>query len=380
VSSYNLGPKLFLSHLVVALTGTVAFVVVFLAAPLVAPASLVDLGGKSVAGRALLAHVLPAAAAATVSAIAASLFVARRISGPLRRIVQATRRLSSGRYEERVPVSEDDEIGELAKSFNAMAAALEDGEARRRRFVADVSHELRTPLSTLGGYVDGLVDGVVEPGEGAWAPMHAETRRMMRLVDDLQQLARAETGHLTLHAAPFPPRKVATLAVEGVRPLFVEKGVELRGPDEADRPEEPLRSLPRAIGDTQRVAQVLTNLLSNALRHTPSGGHVAVRVGGRDGRIFVSVSDTGLGISHEHLGRLFDRFYRVEAARSRDDGGSGLGLAISRALVEAMGGSIRADSTGPGTGATFTFTLLAEGRTEWKSPDGIPKPRFLSEP
>lgn len=364
VSSYNLGPKLFLSHLVVALTGTVAFVVVFLAAPLVAPASLVDLGGESVAGRALLAHVLPAAAAATVAAVGASLFVARRISRPLRRIVQATRRLSSGRYEERVPISEDDEIGELAKSFNSMAAALEDGEARRRRFVADVSHELRTPLSTLGGYVDGLVDGVVEPGEGAWAPMHAETRRMMRLVDDLQQLARAETGHLTLHTAPFPPRTVVGLAVDGVRPLFAEKGVALQGPEGS--PED----LPHAVGDAQRVAQVLTNLLSNALRHTASGGRVVVKVERRGEEIIMAVSDTGAGISREHLPRLFDRFYRVEAARSRDDGGSGLGLAISRALVEAMGGSVRAESAGPATGATFTFTLPAEGRTRRRRPNG----------
>jgi signal transduction histidine kinase len=222
ITSYNLGPKLFLSHLVVALTGTFAFATAFAVAPLVAPASLADAGGETVAGQALLVHVLPAVTTATIAAVAASLFVARRISRPLRRIVEATRRLASGRYDERVVVVEDDEIGELAKSFNAMAEALEDGERRRRQFVADVSHELRTPLSTLSGYVDGLIDGVVKPGEEAWAPMHAEARRMRRLVDDLQQLARAETGRLMLDIAPFPPEGVAKLAVEGMRPLFAE--------------------------------------------------------------------------------------------------------------------------------------------------------------
>ncbi|MGH3146392.1 MAG: HAMP domain-containing sensor histidine kinase, partial [Rubrobacter sp.] len=267
------------------------------------------------------------------------------------------------RYEERVPVAEDDEIGELAKSFNAMAAALEDGEARRRRFVADVSHELRTPLSTLGGYVEGLVDGVIEPGEGAWAPMHAETRRMMRLVDDLQQLARAETGRLTLNAAPFAPEEVARLTVEGVRPLFAEKGVALAGPGDSYPSSSLAPGSLRAVGDAQRVAQVLTNLLSNALRYTGQGGQVVVEVGRRGGEAVLMVTDTGAGIPREHLPRVFDRFYRVEAARSRNDGGSGLGLAISKALVEAMGGRIWAESEGPSRGATFSFTLPT-GRTE----------------
>lgn len=358
ITSYNLGPKLVFSHLVVALTGTLAFVTVFVAGA----------GGESVAGRTLLVHVLPAAAAATASAVAASLFVARRILRPLKSIVEATRRVSSGRYEERVPVIEDDEIGELARSFNAMASALEDGERRRRTFVADVSHELRTPLSILGGYVDGLIDGVVRPDDGAWAPMHSETERMKRLVDDLQQLARAENGHLPLNVAPFSPEEVATLTVEGVRPLFYQKGVELEGPSVPC----PSPVLPHALGDAQRVAQVLMNLLSNSLRHTGPGGRVRVEAEAREHEIVVAVRDTGSGIPREHLPRVFDRFYRVEASRSREDGGSGLGLAVSKALIESMGGRIWVESEGPSMGATFSFALPAQGarrRTHGRSGD-----------
>jgi len=330
VTSYNLGPKIFFSHFVVALSAIVIYVAVSSLTP--------TLFGNLLAG-----------IAATAAAVAASLFVSRRIVSPIRSMMEATRRISDGRYDERVPVREQDELGGLSESFNAMAAALDEVERQRREFVADVSHELKTPLSTLQGYLEGLMDGVVEPSEETWALLYAETERMRRLAEDLRQLSRAETGQLDLSLEPVAPGDLVRRAVEGVRPLFAEKDVEV----EARVPGQ----LPRASADADRSLQVLSNLLSNALRHTPAGGRVVAGVEAVEGGLSFRVSDTGAGLSAEHLPRVFDRFYRIEKSRSRENGGSGLGLAISRALIEAMGGRVWAESAGPGKGSTFGFTL-----------------------
>lgn len=330
MTSYNLGPKLFFSHLTVALAAIAAYVCVSVLSPH------------------LFGNLLAITAAAATAALVA-LFVSGRIARPVGRMLAATRRVSTGRYDERVPVSEPDEIGALSESFNNMAAALEEGERHRREFVADVSHELKTPLYTLRGYLEGLMDGVFEPSEETWGILYAEAERMRRLVDDLGQLSRAETGVLALRLTPIIPERTVRRAVEGMRPLFVEEGVELVSSVPAE--------LPRALADAERVAQVLTNLLSNALRHTPAGGTVTVSVRARGAEVLFEVNDTGEGVAIEHLPRLFDRFYRVEKSRSREEGGSGLGLAICRALVEAMGGCISARSAGPGRGATLAFAL-----------------------
>ena len=205
MTSYNLGPKLFLAHFTVALVAILTFVFVSFAMP--------SLFGNLLAGL-----------AATVAAVAASLFVTGRIVGPIRHVLAATRRISAGNYDERVPVAEDDELGALSESFNAMAAALEEHERSRREFISDVSHELNTPLSTLQGYMEGLLDGVIYPTEETWGLMYAETERMRRLVDDLRQLSSAEAGRLALDIGPFPPEEPIRLAAEGMRPLFTEKG------------------------------------------------------------------------------------------------------------------------------------------------------------
>jgi signal transduction histidine kinase len=265
--------------------------------------------------------------------------------------LSATLRLSTGRYGERLPVRQADELGELAESFNAMAGALEAAEQRRLDVISDVSHELRTPLSTLQGYMEGLAEGVVEPSEETWALLYEEAERMRRLVDDLRQLSQAEAGQLTLIPAPVSPVEVVRLATGRMLPLFDEKGVELR----SAVPE----NLPPVLADTGRVVQVLTNLLDNSLRHTPAGGRVAVEAKAGGDEATFKVTDAGEGIAPEHLPHVFERFYRAEKSRSRSEarGGSGVGLAISRALVGAMGGGIRAESPGPGKGATFAFTL-----------------------
>lgn len=344
ISSYNLGPKLLLSHLLVTLVGMLTFGAVSFVAPLIFGRG----DGTADLLHALL-YLLLATAASMVTATAASLFVAGRITRPLRFMLAATRRISAGSYGEQVPVQESDELGELSESFNAMAAALRDGELRRQEFIADVSHELRTPLSTLQGYMEGLIDGVVEPDEETWGILYAESERMRRLVDDLRQLSRVEAGQLDLHPAPAPPQQIVRRVTESMAPLFSERDVEL----ETSLPD----GLPEVMADADRVVQVLTNLLRNALHYTPENGKVTVAAEPRGGKVLFTISDTGSGIPAEHLARVFERFYRVEKSRSREGGGSGVGLAISRALVESMGGGIWAESAGADRGATFTFTL-----------------------
>lgn len=365
----GLRAKLFASHSLVAFVGTLTFLVaVSFLAPLIfgnlmsgmmGSAGMMGMDGMGgmmdsvnrAFGRTLLYSLLAAALAAMIAAALTSLFVARRITNPLKRMLDATRRISAGHYIERVPVGRSDELGTLSESLNAMAATLEATEQRRREFIADVSHELRTPLSTLRGYMEGLMDGVVEPSEETWALLYAEAERMRRLVDDLQQLSQAEAGQLTLRLESISVHGIANTATESMLPLFTEKGVELENAIAGD--------LPPVVADRDRLVQVLTNLLNNALRYTQAGGRVTLEAEARNGEVLFKVSDTGVGISSKHLPHVFERFYRVEKSRSREGGGSGVGLAISRALVETMGGGISVESAGPGKGATFCFTLPA---------------------
>ncbi|QIN83975.1 HAMP domain-containing protein [Rubrobacter tropicus] len=350
----GLGARLFVSHFLVA---AVVALTVLTAVLLVAPLFLGDVTGGAgrSPGQALLLSLLVAGLAAGATAAAASLLVSRRIVDSLRYVLDATRRVAAGSYGERVPAGDaDDEISELSEGFNAMARALEEAERRRVEVISDVSHELRTPLSTLRGYLESLMGGTVEPSEKTFSLLYAETMRMERLVRDLRQLSRAEAGQLALDIAPVSPGEVADRASGRMRPLFDEKGVEL-GTRKIGEP-------PPVLADADRVIQVLTNLLDNALRHTPPGGRVTVEVGTGAGVIEFGVADTGEGIPAEHLPRVFERFYRADRSRSREGGGSGVGLSISRALVGAMGGEIRAESPGAGRGATFRFTLPAAGR------------------
>lgn len=360
----GLGPKLFASHMLVTLVGTVTFLVaVSLLAPLIfgglmagpmAPSHEMAMGQMMglvarAFERTLLYSLLAAALAAAVTATLASLFVARRIARPLRLMRAATRRIAAGRYDERVPEESEDELGDLAESFNSMAKTLQATQQRRLDLISDVSHELRTPLSTIEGYMEGLIDGVVEPSDETWALVHAEAERLRRLVDDLQELSRAETGRLALRKERVSPEEAIRQVAGRLLPLFDARGITLSVDAQT--------GLPPVLADPDRLAQVLTNLLSNALRHTPPGGSVTVETEARKERVLFRISDTGEGIAQEHLPHVFERFYRADRARSREDGGAGLGLAISKALVEAMDGQIWAESAGPGQGAAFSFTL-----------------------
>lgn len=367
--SRSLGAKLFFSHFLVALIATFTLLTaLYLIAPVIfgrlmtgmmgsggmmRPSQMEGMMGS--VGRAfgltLLYSLLVGGSVAAVLATVSSLFVARRIVGPLEWMSAATRRIAAGRYGERVPVGEPDEIGALSESFNSMAASLEAAEQKRLELIGDVSHELRTPLSTLQGYMEGLMEGVVEPSEETWALLYGEAERMRRTVDDLRRLSQAEAGQLDLRTTAVYPGEVVRIATERMAPLFDEKGVELK---EA-LPED----LPPVSADGDRVVQVMTNLLSNALRHTPTGCRVGVETQVQGNTVVFGVEDAGEGISAGDLPHVFERFYRAEKSRSRSEarGGSGLGLAISKAFVEAMGGRIWAESPGPGKGATFSFSL-----------------------
>ncbi|HEX2910136.1 MAG TPA: ATP-binding protein [Chloroflexia bacterium] len=298
--------------------------------------------------------LLIAGSVALLVAVLISLFVSWQLIRPVRRLADASQRIAAGHYGERVVTGSKnhrrrDELGELAASFNEMARALEENEQRRLELVGDVAHELRTPVSTLQGYLEGLLDGVIEPDEKTWAKLYDEASRMRRLIDDLQELSRAEAHQVSFKIAPVDPLKIATVAAERLVEQFKEKGLTFT----SLIPE----GLPPVQADFERAVQVLTNLLTNALRYTPPSGAVRLCLRQTSKAVEFKVSDTGIGIAPEHLPHLFERFYRVDKSRSRALGGSGIGLTISRALVEGMGGHLEATSPGPGQGSTFSFTL-----------------------
>jgi signal transduction histidine kinase len=293
-----------------------------------------------------------AAAAAAVTAIAVSWFVARRVTGTIRGLAGASAALAAGSLDTRVPVTGEDEIGALARSFNEMAARLEQTERRRRELLSDVAHELRTPLATIDGYVQAIDDGVMQPDARVLASIRGETTRLTRLADDLQKVSRAEERQLDLHLARVTPQELVETARAAAAPAYADKGVQLTtAADDA---------VPAVQVDSDRLGEVLANLLENALRHTPAGGTVTLGAHANgNGTVELAVSDSGDGIAAEHLPRVFERFYRADRARDRAHGGSGIGLAIAKAIVEAHGGRISAESGGLGGGATFRVTLPA---------------------
>ena len=292
-----------------------------------------------------------AIAAAAVTAVVASVALSTRVSRPIGRLAQASSRIAAGHYAERVPVSSDDEIGQLAESFNTMAASLESTERRRLQLVGDVAHELRTPIATVDGYLEGLEDGVIKPSDPTWKLLRGETSRLARLVNDLQELWRAEARQLPLSLARLDVDTELRAAAERFATLAQEEGIVIRAAVASDR---------LAVrADVERLGQIVDNFLSNAVRHSPRGSVVTLAAAmDRDG-VAISVTDQGPGLSEDQLERVFERFYRVDSSRSRALGGSGIGLAIARALAEAMGGRVEAFSEGQGRGSTFRVVLPA---------------------
>jgi histidine kinase len=286
---------------------------------------------------------------ATASAIVVSIFVSRRVVTPIRQMMQASQHIADGYYHERVQVLSGDELGQLAQTFNQMAASLEQTEAMRRELIGNVAHELRTPLTTIKGYMEGLIDGVLPADAETYQHVYREADRLQRLVRDLQELSRVEANSFDLNRAQIQLGDLIRQTSIRLSPQFEEKGVDLTVEIEPD--------LPVVYADEDRVSQVLLNLMGNALQYTPAGGVVSISAQRYDGTVRVCIKDTGIGITAEHLPHLFDRFYRVDKSRSRAGGGSGIGLTISRHLVEAHRGRIWAASDGPGQGSTFSFAL-----------------------
>jgi histidine kinase len=234
-----------------------------------------------------------------------------------------------------------------------MAGKLDQVEAMRRRLIGDVSHELRTPLTAIKGSMEGLMDGVLPATQETFQQIHAEADRLNRLVDDLQELSRVEARAYELEIRPLDVSSLVRTVTKRLVPQAESKHILLDielAPD-----------LPRVLADEDRAVQVLTNLTGNALQYTPGNGHVTISGEQMNHEVQISVRDAGIGIPSEHLPHIFDRFYRVDKSRSRRvGGGSGIGLTIARALVEAHGGRIWAESAGEGLGSTFHFTLPLE--------------------
>ncbi len=292
---------------------------------------------------ALIAGLLIALTATTAVAVA----LAGPIAGPITRTIAAARRISAGHYSERVPPAGIIEVGELADTFNAMAASLEATERRRLDLVGDVAHELRTPLATLDAYLEGLEDGVVAAEPETWTLLRLETSRLARLVDDLSELWRAEARQLTLRIEEIDVGTIADEVVARFRPSAELRRIEVRSN---------VPPVLNAQGDRHRVAQVLGNYLANAIRYAPEGSSIEIVAEGTS-EVRVGVRDSGPGLTVDQRTRVFERFYRIDPSRSRALGGSGIGLPIARAIADAMGGRAWAESNGPGTGSTFWLSL-----------------------
>ncbi|MCK4724513.1 MAG: HAMP domain-containing protein [Anaerolineales bacterium] len=370
----HLGWKIFLSYLIVIIVGVI---VLATAAEFVVPSAFdrhmaamssmmsgmmgttsmeMDLNAdlfsnfRSAVNEALILATL----AALVASLIVSIFISRQVVAPVKEMMVASRRIADGHYEERVYVGgdvakgEQDELGQLALSFNQMTEKLEKTETIRRQLIGDVTHELRTPLTIIKGSMEGLMDGVLPAEAETYHQIYREADRLSRLVDDLQELSRVESGAYDLNLKSVSVSDLVTAAKTRLGIQFEEKGVYLHSELSAD--------LPQVLADEDRIVQVLLNLVGNALQYTPSGGEVFITAVSQSDRIQITISDTGIGIPAEHLPNLFTRFYRVDKSRSRALGGTGLGLSIVKHLVEGWGGKVWAESA-LNQGSTFYFTV-----------------------
>lgn len=287
---------------------------------------------------------------ALVVALAVSAYVTRRITRPVVDLAEAAADLAAAHYEVSVPAPGlGDEFDSLARSFDVMATRLRQVETTRRRLLGDLGHEMRTPVATLDGYLEAFEDGVAAADTSTLAMLRDQTRRLARLAEDVTAVSRAEEGQVTLHMDATSPEDLVAAAVAAAGGRYAEAGVALTAQVE--------QGAPRVLVDRARLAQVLDNLLDNAVRHTPAGGSVSVSAAADGDAVRISVTDTGDGIPTEHLPHLFERFYRVDPARDRKHGGSGVGLTIASALVRAHGGTLDAASPGPGQGSVLTVRL-----------------------
>ena len=289
--------------------------------------------------------VLVATVIAVVVAVVLATFVASRLVRPLRELGAAARRIAAGRYEARIARQAPEEVMSLADSFNQMAASLEEQERMRREFIANAAHELRTPLTNLKGYLEALRDGVIPPDRATFESLGEEAERLVRLSHGLAILAAG--------AAAGPPAPMELALVEVIR-----AAVELAAPAARASGLEVALEVPARLpahGDPDQLAQVLGNLLQNALRYTAPGGRIGIAAEQRPADILVAVTTTGEGIPAADLPHVFERFYRVDKSRDRARGGAGIGLSIVKQLVEGHGGRVGAESADGVTRVWFSL-------------------------
>ncbi|MDZ8069434.1 MAG: HAMP domain-containing sensor histidine kinase [Nostoc sp. DedQUE08] len=283
----------------------------------------------------------------TTAAGGLSYWVSRRIMQRLTEMEQITQKFAAGQMDARLPVSDIPELSGLSSSFNRMAASLEGVEARRREVIGDMTHELRTPLTVVRGYLEELADGEIEASPEIYRRLAKETRRLERLVNDLQELSKAEAGYLPINIQRVNLRPLLESLVEKFSDQLLEDGpvMLLKCPS----------VLPPVLADVDRTEQVLVNLLGNAVRYTNEGS-ITITVGIDASQLWIAVSDTGIGIAPENLPHVFERFWRADQSRDRHSGGTGIGLTISRRLIELQSGQIQVESE-LGAGSTFRFFL-----------------------
>ena len=291
--------------------------------------------------------IILGALGATAVALVVGILLARTITRPIHELTDATQAIAQGNLGHQVPVHSQDEIGELANSFNRMSADLAQSTQLRRQMTADIAHDLRTPLSVILGYTEALSEGKLPGTAEMYQVMYQEANHLNHLIDDLRTLSLADAGELSLTRQPMDPRalleRVASAHSSQARAQEIE--IVVAAPER----------LPTVEVDPERLAQVLGNLVGNALRHTQGRGRIVLNASAEPDAVTLSVADNGGGIEPSDLPHVFERFYRADQARPTN-GESGLGLPIAKSIVEAHGGQIAVEST-PGLGTTFTIRL-----------------------
>ena len=357
---WNLRSRLFFSHLLVMIVGVSSLVTIGkISSPRFFVTHLEQLEGPGFSLRYARTRLIEGFEIAwnrstfwsvIVGATAAgglSYWVSRRIMQPLNQMEKITQNFAAGKLDERMPGLEIPELNHLGVSFNRMASSLEGVEQRRRELIGDLTHELRTPLTVIRGYLEELADGRIQPTPDIYLQLAKETKRLERLVNDLQELSKAEAGYLAINLQPIDLRPLLISLVEKFSDQLLEYGpiLQLECPPQ----------LPLVLADIDRIEQVLINLLGNAIRYTENG-YITLRSWGETTQLWIAVIDTGPGISPEDLPFVFERFWRGDKSRSRHSGGTGIGLAISRRLVELQNGRIEVESQ-LGKGSIFRFCL-----------------------
>jgi signal transduction histidine kinase len=357
----SLGTRLFLSHLLVMMVGLGSFIVIAkLSSPRMFVLRLEQLEQRGLitvrSARTYLVNGFETAwnnsavwsvifGASTAGWL--SYWSSHRIMKPLHQLQDVTQSLAAGNLQERMPEIDIPELNQLGRSFNHMATSLEDVEQRRRELISDMTHELRTPLTVVRGYLEELANGQIESSPDLYLRLVKETRRLERLIDDLQELSKAEAGYLPFNPQPLALLPLLNALVAKFTDQLLDEGPQLSLDCEPD--------LPLVLADSDRTEQILVNLLGNALQYTEMGSIILKSWRDRDW-VWIAVIDTGIGIAAGDLPFVFERFWRADKSRSRFSGGTGIGLAITRRLVELQGGQIEVESK-LGKGSTFRFSL-----------------------